>query len=142
MERPPGAGLPSPNIWEGSFSFPLVQFKGEAKSHAARDNTSSPREGNLPACSQLPQAPQQCAGGVCKKRWKPGSGGMAFQPCAALCWRLGRSTERLRAEASGQNEKPPHAGPFSVHLLQVCALHRLYLGISPHRWKSLCAARS
>lgn len=43
------------------FKFPLAQFKVEAKSHAVQHNTSSPCEGNLPACSQLPQgSPAMC----------------------------------------------------------------------------------
>lgn len=68
-------------------------------------------------------------------------GGVAFQPGVALCWQLGRSTERLHAEASRQNEKLPHAGTFSVHLLQVCALHWLCLGINPHHWKSFVCSQ-
>lgn len=95
---------------------------------------------HVPSCHR---APQQSAGGVCKKRWMWGSGRgrVAFQPGVALCWQLGRSTERLHAEASRQNEKLPHAGTFSVHLLQVCALHWLCLGINPHHWKSFVCSQ-
>lgn len=95
---------------------------------------------HVPSCHR---APQQCAGAVYKRRWMQGSGGgLVFQACAALCWQLGKNAEQLHAEASRQNEKLPHAGTFSVHLLQVCAPHWLYLGMSPHHWKSLCAAGS
>lgn len=143
MERPPGAGLPSPNVLEGSFGFPWCSSRKKPSLMQSDVTPPQPVKETSLHVHSCHRALQQCAGGVCKKRWMQGSvGGRVFWPCAALCCQLGRSTERLRAEASGQNEKLPHAGTFYVHLLQVCALHWLYLGMNPHHWKSSCAARS
>lgn len=120
MERASGAGLPGPNASQGALSFPLAQFKGEAKLHVVPSNASSLREGNLPAHFAA-AAGLSCNMAVLSVR-NDGSVGICgrglFLPHAALCRQPGRSTEWLLVEASRQIEKQPHAGDFSVHLLQ------------------------
>lgn len=99
MERPPGAGLPSPNVLEGSFGFPWCSSRKKPSLMQSDVTPPQPVKETSLHVHSCHRALQQCAGGVCKKRWMQGSvgGGGILALCgfvlsawkehwAASCW--------------------------------------------------------
>lgn len=124
--RPPGAGLPSPKVLEGSFRFPRRSSR-EKPSHTQSGVTPPHpvKETSLPVHS-CHRAPQQCAGAVCKKRWIQGSGGGWYSCLVWLCvGSLEGALSGRMLRPAGRIKSRPMQGPF----LSICYKSVLFTAV-------------
>lgn len=117
--------ITSPNILEGSFSFPRCSSR-EKPNHMQSDIAAPHpvKETSLHVHS-CHRAPQQCAAGVCKKRWMLGSGGWWHSSLVQLCvGGLEGALSGFTLGPAGRMKSCPMQGPF----LSICYKSVLFTG--------------